>query len=209
MSIFIDPADRLIASALVELAGRSRLSARRSRSCAHATWRRAGAFRGCYPEIAAFRSARHFRALAAGMPRAATARKKPARSGDGNCCCNNLDLLAKRDRAALMKLCGVDAEDLADMIDEIRQLDPKPAHGLHLRCRAADRARCDAARRSRAAAGMSSSTPTICRACWRTSVITRRCRPRRAARPTRIISANAGSRRTGWSKRCTSARRRF
>jgi RNA polymerase sigma-54 factor len=41
---------------------------------------------------------------------------------------NHLDLLAKRERATLMKLCGVDAEDLAEMIDEIRQLNPKPAH---------------------------------------------------------------------------------
>lgn len=38
----------------------------------------------------------------------------------------NLPLLARHDRAALMKLCGVDAEDLSDMIAEIRALDPKP-----------------------------------------------------------------------------------
>jgi RNA polymerase sigma-54 factor len=38
----------------------------------------------------------------------------------------NLDLLAKRDFAALRKLCGVDDEDLHDMIAEIRQLNPKP-----------------------------------------------------------------------------------
>lgn len=40
---------------------------------------------------------------------------------------DHLDLLAKRDRVALMKLCGVDAEDLADMIAEIKALTPKPA----------------------------------------------------------------------------------
>ncbi|MDP9128395.1 MAG: RNA polymerase factor sigma-54 [Pseudomonadota bacterium] len=39
----------------------------------------------------------------------------------------NLDLVAKRDRGALMKLCGVDAEDLMGMLTEIRQLNPKPA----------------------------------------------------------------------------------
>ena len=39
---------------------------------------------------------------------------------------DNLDLLAKRDRAGLRRLCGVDAEDLADMVAEIRRLDPKP-----------------------------------------------------------------------------------
>ncbi len=37
-----------------------------------------------------------------------------------------LDLLAKRDLAALRRLCGVSEEDLADMIAEIRQLNPKP-----------------------------------------------------------------------------------
>jgi RNA polymerase sigma-54 factor len=39
----------------------------------------------------------------------------------------NLELLASRDRAQLMRRCGVDAEDLADMLAEIRALDPKPA----------------------------------------------------------------------------------
>lgn len=38
----------------------------------------------------------------------------------------HLDLLAKHDRNALRRICGVDAEDLADMIAEIRRLDPKP-----------------------------------------------------------------------------------
>jgi len=38
----------------------------------------------------------------------------------------HLDLLARRDLAALRKICGVDDEDLSDMIAEIRQLNPKP-----------------------------------------------------------------------------------
>ncbi len=38
----------------------------------------------------------------------------------------NLNLLAKRDIASLRKICGVDDEDIADMIGEIRHLDPKP-----------------------------------------------------------------------------------
>src|SRR6266581_2835778 len=38
----------------------------------------------------------------------------------------HLDLLAKRDLAALRKICGVSDEDLADMIGEIRRLNPKP-----------------------------------------------------------------------------------
>ena len=39
---------------------------------------------------------------------------------------DNLELLARRDTRALMKICGVDSEDLADMIGEIKALDPKP-----------------------------------------------------------------------------------
>lgn len=38
----------------------------------------------------------------------------------------HLDLLARHDFAALMKICGVDAEDIADMVKEIRALNPKP-----------------------------------------------------------------------------------
>src|SRR5262249_56114760 len=38
----------------------------------------------------------------------------------------HLDLLAKRDITALRKVCGVDDEDIVDMIGEIRRLDPKP-----------------------------------------------------------------------------------
>jgi RNA polymerase sigma-54 factor len=38
----------------------------------------------------------------------------------------HLDLLAKRDLAALRRLCGVNDEDLTDMIAEIRSLNPKP-----------------------------------------------------------------------------------
>jgi len=39
---------------------------------------------------------------------------------------DHLDLLAKRDLAGLRRLCGVNEEDLADMIAEIRTLNPKP-----------------------------------------------------------------------------------
>ena len=38
----------------------------------------------------------------------------------------HLDLLAKRDLAGLRRICGVNDEDLADMIAEIRNLNPKP-----------------------------------------------------------------------------------
>ena len=40
---------------------------------------------------------------------------------------DNLELLAKSDLDGLMKACGADADDLAQMIVEIRELNPKPA----------------------------------------------------------------------------------
>jgi RNA polymerase sigma-54 factor len=38
----------------------------------------------------------------------------------------NLELLARRDFSSLKKICGVDEEDLLDMLAEIRALNPKP-----------------------------------------------------------------------------------
>lgn len=43
---------------------------------------------------------------------------------------SNLGLLAKRDFATLKKLCGVDEEDLLDMLAEIRSLNPRPGAGF-------------------------------------------------------------------------------
>jgi RNA polymerase sigma-54 factor len=40
---------------------------------------------------------------------------------------DNLDLLASREAAKLKELCGVDDEDFAEMVAEVRALDPKPA----------------------------------------------------------------------------------
>jgi RNA polymerase sigma-54 factor len=42
----------------------------------------------------------------------------------------HLELVAKRDFAALRKICGVDDEDISDMIGEIRSLDPKPGRAF-------------------------------------------------------------------------------
>ena len=39
---------------------------------------------------------------------------------------DNLPLLASRNAPALIKLCGVDAEDLAEMVAELKALNPKP-----------------------------------------------------------------------------------
>jgi RNA polymerase sigma-54 factor len=40
---------------------------------------------------------------------------------------DNLDLLARREMRRLAQICGVDADDLSEMLAEIRSLDPKPA----------------------------------------------------------------------------------
>ena len=42
----------------------------------------------------------------------------------------NLALVARRDMAGLRKVCGVDDEDLLDMIAEIKRLDPKPGRAF-------------------------------------------------------------------------------
>ncbi len=39
---------------------------------------------------------------------------------------DNLQMLARRDFAGLCRLCNVDDEDMGEMVDEIRRLDPKP-----------------------------------------------------------------------------------
>ncbi len=43
---------------------------------------------------------------------------------------DNLELLARRDFAQLRRLCGVDEDDLLDMLAEIRSLDPRPGHAF-------------------------------------------------------------------------------
>ena len=43
---------------------------------------------------------------------------------------DNLPLLAARNAPALLRICGVDAEDLAEMVAEIKSLDPRPRHAF-------------------------------------------------------------------------------
>ena len=43
---------------------------------------------------------------------------------------DHLDLLAQGEQERLMRLCGVDAADLAEMVSEIRALNPKPAEAF-------------------------------------------------------------------------------
>ena len=42
----------------------------------------------------------------------------------------NLGTLARADMPELMRRCGVDAEDLQDMVQELRRLEPRPARGF-------------------------------------------------------------------------------
>ena len=42
----------------------------------------------------------------------------------------NLPLLARREFSTLKRICGVDDEDIADMVSEIRSLDPKPGRAF-------------------------------------------------------------------------------
>lgn len=39
---------------------------------------------------------------------------------------DNLEMLARRDLRGLQQVCGVDAEDMAEMVAELKRLDPKP-----------------------------------------------------------------------------------
>ncbi len=60
---------------------------------------------------------------------------------------DHLDLVARHDRARLKRLCGVDDEDLEEMLAELKALDPKPGLAYAPSRRGADRG----ARRARAA----------------------------------------------------------
>ncbi len=64
-----------------------------------------------------------------------------------------LDLVARRDIAGLCTSCGVDAEDIADMIAEIRALTPKPGLAFGSEPVQPGGARCLRARRRPTAAG--------------------------------------------------------
>lgn len=46
------------------------------------------------------------------------------------CLLDNLELLARRDLSALRAVCGVDAEDMAEMIAELKGLTPRPGAGF-------------------------------------------------------------------------------
>ena len=133
------------------------------------------------------RSGRRRRAQPRRMPRAPGEGGRPLRSGMARLI-DNLDLLAKGNLAALKRICGVDDEDIADMIRELRGYDPKP--GLRFGARSGSRRSCPTSSSpAAAAAGRSSSTARRCRAL----LVNRVYYHRAVARARRTSSPRPGS----------------
>ena len=100
---------------------------------------------------------------------------------------DHLDLLAKRDFAALRRICGVDDEDLADMIARDPPAQSQARSGVRLR--AVQPIVPDVfVRAGPTAASSSSSTPTRCPRCWSTSAIMPRSRKDREERQRQDLS---------------------
>ncbi len=121
-----DPTERLDRHAADRSSRRSRLHRRRSPATCRAPGLQPGAGRSRPAARAAIRSLRGV--LRAILPNAWRLQLKERNRLDPamQALLDNLELLAKHDRHQLMKLCGIDAEDLADMVTEIRALNPKP-----------------------------------------------------------------------------------
>ncbi len=120
----------------------------------------------------------------------------------------NLPLLARADFAELMRRCGVDAEDLQEMIGEIKRLDPRP--GLRFDDRRAadpDPRPLRPGTRARALAGRAQQRDPAAGAGRHRLPCRARPRTRSTAAP-RNTWPSASSRRTGWPRRSTSARAR-
>jgi RNA polymerase sigma-54 factor len=126
---FIDPVDRLIASALIELldeAGYLPADLELVRTQLGATPEH---FESVIQQLQAFDPPGIFaRSLQECL--ALQLRDKNRLDPAMEILLQHLDLLAKRERNALMRLCGVDAEDLSGMIDDIKRLNPKPAQAF-------------------------------------------------------------------------------
>jgi RNA polymerase sigma-54 factor len=126
---FIDPAERLIASALIELldeAGYLPADLELVRTQLGSTKEQ---FEAVIEKLQSFDPPGLFaRSLKECL--ALQLREKDRLDPAMQALLDHLDLLARREREKLMKLCGVDAEDLASMIDEIKALDPKPAQAF-------------------------------------------------------------------------------
>ena len=120
---------------------------RRTATCGR-RWTRSRRGTGCGRRDAArgagagagLRSGRGRRPQPARVPGAAAARARPARPGDAGAARQPRRSPRAARLAELQALCGVDAEDLADMLAELRALDPKP--GLRFAAAAGPGRRC-------------------------------------------------------------------
>ena len=166
-------------------ARRGRLSARRARRRRRAARLPAGARRARARAAAAIRSARRLRPRSR---RSAWRCSCATATGSTRRCrrCSTICRCSRRATPpALMRLCGVDAEDLAEMVAEIKSLDPRP--GLAFDPPLAQPVVPDILMRPqpRRRLDRSSSTPTPCRACWSTTAITRGSAARRRSKAER------------------------
>ena len=110
-----------------------------------------------------------------------------------------LDLLARRDMAGLRALCGVDAEDIADMIAEIRELNPKPGLAFGAEPVAPVVPGCLRARKARTAPGMIElNSDTLPRLLVNSRYYAQGQQDARATRIPRPISPTASTTPTGW-----------
>ena len=115
-------------------------------------------------------------------------------------CLAHLDLIAAGDIEGLCEVCGVDAEDVGDMIEEIRALAAPSPDWLLAATSSNRRFLTFSSARGLAVDGWSSSTATRCRAFSLTTAITRRFAARPAAGPKRPTLRIGSTRPTGWSR---------
>ena len=123
---FTDPAQRMIGQYLIDLVDEAGYLPARSRPGRRAARRIAARRRGGSRGAAEIRSARRLRAQSLSECLAIQLRELNRYDPAMQALVEHLDLLAKRDIASLRKLCGVDDDDITDMIGEIRRLNPKP-----------------------------------------------------------------------------------
>ena len=158
--------------------------------------------------LQALRSARRLRAQSDRMPRDPAQGARSLRPGDAGAGRKSRRCWRRRDLAALRRLCGVDDEDLADMIAR----DPQSQSEARPRLRLVDGAADRAGRFCQAGAGRHLAGRAQFRHAAESAHQSALLRPgvEDGARPTRtnLISPNACRPRPGWCARSTSAPRR-
>ena len=131
-----DPVRRMIAQYLIDLVDESGYLAGDLAAAAEKLGTTHGRGRGRSRHSAKLRSAGHLRARPRRMPGDPAQRTRSLRSGHGRRWSARLDLLARRDFAALKKICGVGDEDLAehDRRDPARSIRSPDSHSVRRRC---------------------------------------------------------------------------